>query len=78
MADSRVPALSVRMRLTLWYSAVLIISLVSFAAVVYTTLARTLELKGMDSDPARDEAAIAALEGEYQRAAAALKDLRNG
>lgn len=37
------PALSVRLRLTLWYSVVLSVSLVSFAAVVYTTLARTLE-----------------------------------
>ncbi len=56
MSGLRIPALSVRMRLTLWYSAVLIISLVSFAAVVYTTLARTLE-REVDNglvDQARD------------------------
>ena len=56
MTALRVPALSVRMRLTLWYSAVLIISLVSFAMVVYTTLARTLE-REVDNglvDQARD------------------------
>ena len=41
-------------------------------------LARDLELKGLDADPARDTAALAALEAEYARAAAALKDLRNG
>lgn len=53
---ARLPALSVRMRLTLWYSAVLIISLVSFATVVYTTLARTLEREVDDGlvDQARD------------------------
>jgi hypothetical protein len=41
-------------------------------------LARDLELKGLNADPARDTAAITALEAEYTRAAAALKDLRHG
>jgi two-component system OmpR family sensor kinase len=43
MTRIRVPALPVGLRLTLWNSIVLIVSLVGFAAVVYTTLARTLE-----------------------------------
>jgi signal transduction histidine kinase len=44
------------MRLTLWYSAVLSISLICFAAVVYTTLARTLEREVDDGlvDQTRD------------------------
>jgi HPt (histidine-containing phosphotransfer) domain-containing protein len=50
----------------------------TFGALRLGALARDLELKGLDADPARDEAAIAALEVEYARAAAALKDLRNG
>jgi HPt (histidine-containing phosphotransfer) domain-containing protein len=50
----------------------------TFGAMRLGALARDLELKGLDADPARDEAAIAALEVEYARAAAALKDLRNG
>ncbi|MFN0070389.1 MAG: sensor histidine kinase [Chloroflexota bacterium] len=56
MIEPRIPALSVRMRLTLWYSGVLFISLVSFAAVVYTTLSRTLEREVDDGlvDQARD------------------------
>ena len=50
----------------------------TFGALRLGALARDLELKGLDADPARDTAAIAALEAEYTRAAAALKDLRNG
>jgi HPt (histidine-containing phosphotransfer) domain-containing protein len=50
----------------------------TFGAVKLGALARDLELKGLDADPARDTAAIAALEAEYTRAAAALKDLRHG
>jgi HPt (histidine-containing phosphotransfer) domain-containing protein len=50
----------------------------TFGAVRLAALARDLELKGLDTDPARDAAALAALEAEYQRAAAALNDLRNG
>ncbi len=50
----------------------------TFGAVRLAALARDLELKGLDADPARDTAAIAALEAEYARAASALKDLRHG
>ena len=50
----------------------------TFGAMRLGSLARDLELKGLDLDPARDTAAILALEVEYTRAAAALKDLRNG
>jgi len=50
----------------------------TFGAVRLATLARELELKGLDADPARDTAAIAAIESEYTRAAAALQDLRHG
>jgi len=50
----------------------------TFGAMRLGALARNLELNGLDADPERDEAAIAALEAEYTRAAAALKDLRNG
>jgi histidine phosphotransfer protein HptB len=51
---------------------------ITFGAMRLGSLARDLELKGLDADPARDEAAIAALEAEYTQAASALKDLRNG
>jgi HPt (histidine-containing phosphotransfer) domain-containing protein len=50
----------------------------TFGAMRLGALARDLELKGLDADPARDQAAIVALEAEYTRAAAALKELRNG
>ena len=50
----------------------------TFGALRLAALARDLELKGLDPDPARDTTALAALEAEYTRAAAALKDLRNG
>jgi histidine phosphotransfer protein HptB len=50
----------------------------TFGATRLGALARELELKGLDADPARDAAAIANLEAEYARAAAALKDMRNG
>jgi histidine phosphotransfer protein HptB len=50
----------------------------TFGAVRLGALARDLELKGLDPDPVRDTAAIAALEAEYTRAATALKELRNG
>jgi HPt (histidine-containing phosphotransfer) domain-containing protein len=50
----------------------------TFGAMRLGALAHDLELEGLDADPARDEAAIAALEVEYARAAAALKDLRHG
>jgi histidine phosphotransfer protein HptB len=50
----------------------------TFGAVRLAALARELELKGLDAEPARDTAALAALEAEYARAAAALKNLRHG
>jgi HPt (histidine-containing phosphotransfer) domain-containing protein len=50
----------------------------TFGASKLAALARDLELKGLDADPAHDTAALVALEAEYKRAAAALKDLRNG
>ena len=50
----------------------------TFGAVSLAARARELELKGLDTDAARDEAALAALETEHARAAAALKNLRNG
>ena len=50
----------------------------TFGAVRLAALARELELKGLDADPTRDTVALAALEVEYTRAAAALKDLRDG
>jgi histidine phosphotransfer protein HptB len=49
-----------------------------FGAVRVAARARELELKGLDPEPARDEAALAALEAEHARAAAALKTLRDG
>jgi HPt (histidine-containing phosphotransfer) domain-containing protein len=50
----------------------------TFGAMKLGALARDLELKGLDADPAHDTVAIAALDIEYTRVAAALKDLRNG
>jgi histidine phosphotransfer protein HptB len=50
----------------------------TFGATRLGSLARDLELKGLNADPARDTAAIAALEAEYTRAASALKDLCDG
>ena len=50
----------------------------TFGAVKLTALERDLELKGLDADPTRDAASLAALEAEYARAAAELKALRNG
>ena len=49
----------------------------TFGALRLGALARELELKGLDTDPAGDTAALAALEAEYARAAAALKNLRH-
>jgi histidine phosphotransfer protein HptB len=50
----------------------------TFGAVRLAAAARDLELKGLDADPAHDTAALAALEVEFARAAAGLKDLRHG
>ena len=49
-----------------------------FGAMKLTALALEFELKGMNADPTRDAAALAALEAEYARAADELKALRNG
>ena len=50
----------------------------TFGALRLAALARELELKGLDAEPARDQAALTGLEAEYGAAAAALKGLRNG
>jgi HPt (histidine-containing phosphotransfer) domain-containing protein len=50
----------------------------TFGASKLAALARELELKGLDANPGRDAAALAALEVEYARAAASLKELRDG
>ena len=50
----------------------------TFGASKLAALARELELKGLAANPARDAAALEALDAEYARAAAALKDLRHG
>jgi HPt (histidine-containing phosphotransfer) domain-containing protein len=50
----------------------------TFGATALGTMARELELRGMDAEPARDAAAIADLEAAYERAAAALKELAHG
>ena len=47
----------------------------TFGALALGALARELELKGMTAD---DASRINALEAEYARAAAALKELRHG
>jgi HPt (histidine-containing phosphotransfer) domain-containing protein len=49
----------------------------AFGALKLAVLARQLEMKGLDAEPTRDAAALAALEAEYARAAAELKALRN-
>jgi HPt (histidine-containing phosphotransfer) domain-containing protein len=48
----------------------------TFGALELGALARELELTGMDTDPARDNARIDALESEYARVAAELKARR--
>src|SRR5215472_2367737 len=50
----------------------------TFGALKLAALARDFELKGLDAEPSRDAAALAALEAEFARAAAELKTLRNG
>jgi len=50
----------------------------TFGASKLAALARDLELKGLDADPARDVVALTTLEAEYARAATALKALRDG
>ena len=50
----------------------------TFGATTLGRLARALELKGLDADPAADEAAIAAIDVAYADAAAKLKELARG
>jgi HPt (histidine-containing phosphotransfer) domain-containing protein len=50
----------------------------TFGALTLAALARELELNGLSDDPARDEVALASLEAELTRAAAALKELVRG
>lgn len=50
----------------------------TFGAVSLAAQARQLEINGLAAEPTRDAVALAALEAEHARAAAALKALRNG
>jgi HPt (histidine-containing phosphotransfer) domain-containing protein len=50
----------------------------TFGALKLAALGREFELQGLDAEPNRDAAALAALEAEFARAAAELKTLRNG
>ena len=50
----------------------------TFGAAALGALARELELKGLDADPARDMAAIDAIDAAYALAAAELKALSHG
>lgn len=50
----------------------------TFGAASLGALARDIELRGLDADPARDAAALAALDAAYAQAAAALQELTSG
>ena len=50
----------------------------TFGALPLGALARELELRGLDPDPAIDALRLAKLEAEYARAASALRDLCHG
>jgi HPt (histidine-containing phosphotransfer) domain-containing protein len=50
----------------------------TFGATTLGRLARALELKGLDADPAADEAAISAIEVAYRDAAEMLRELTRG
>ncbi len=50
----------------------------TFGATALAALARELELGGLSADASQDEQVIAALQAEFDRAAAALKALRHG
>ena len=50
----------------------------TFGALTLGALARDLELNGVGVDPASTSTRIEALEAEFARAAAALKELRRG
>jgi HPt (histidine-containing phosphotransfer) domain-containing protein len=51
---------------------------VTFGATTLGALARALELRGLDADPSRDVAAIAAIEVAYADAAVMLQELTRG
>ena len=50
----------------------------TFGALGLGALAREIELRGLHPDPARDAAALDALDAAYAQAAAALTELRRG
>lgn len=50
----------------------------TFGAVKLAAMARELELAGLNPDPAHDLDALSALDAEYARAVAALKELCSG
>ena len=50
----------------------------TFGAQALGALAREIELRGLDDDPARDVAALDALDATYAQAAAALNELSRG
>jgi HPt (histidine-containing phosphotransfer) domain-containing protein len=50
----------------------------TFGAMKLTALAREFELEGLDADPTRDVARLAALDTEYTRVVTELKALRHG
>ena len=50
----------------------------TFGALGLGAMARALELQGLNADPARDAAALAALDAAYAQVAAALTELTHG
>ena len=50
----------------------------TFGALALGQMARSLEMAGLDADPARDAAALAALDAAYAQVAAALTELTHG
>ena len=50
----------------------------TFGATALGALAREIELRGLGAEPARDGAALDALDAAYAQAASALKELAHG
>ena len=50
----------------------------TFGALGLGAMARALEIQGLNADPARDAAALAALDAAYAQVAAALTELTHG
>ena len=50
----------------------------TFGALALAAMARELELRGLDADPARDAAALDALDAAYANVADALAELSHG